>query len=276
MRVYLASPHTFSNFSGGGEFAKSVFEGYAVKVFLAGTYSRPYVYDGLKKPNVYRPYILESFYYCDETMEKNIPLFGDFLLDSGAFTFMQGNGSVDFEEYTEKYADFVNRNNIQKFFELDIDSVVGYENVLKLRTKLEKLTNKQSIPVWHISRGKDEFIRHCQEYPYVAFGGVVINEIKRNQYPVFPWFIKTAHKYGTKIHGLGFTSLEGIRKYHFDSVDSTSWTTGNRFGYVWKFDGKTMLKITPKKDQQIGDSKKLALHNYSEWVKFQIYADQYL
>ena len=41
------------------------------------------------------------------------------------------------------------------------------------RTAVIKLTGKQPIPVWHISRGKDEFIRHCDEFPYVALGGYV-------------------------------------------------------------------------------------------------------
>jgi hypothetical protein len=80
----------------------------------------------------HRPYILESFYYADETTEKLIPFFGDFLLDSGAFTFMQNSKkAVDWEEYIERYAAFINRNNVEKYFELDIDSVVGYDKVLE-------------------------------------------------------------------------------------------------------------------------------------------------
>lgn len=39
----------------------------------------------------HKPYILESFYYADETTERLLPYFGDFLLDSGAFTFMQNS-----------------------------------------------------------------------------------------------------------------------------------------------------------------------------------------
>ena len=39
-----------------------------------------------------------------------------------------------------------------------------------------------------------------------------------------------------KIHALGFTSISGLEKYHFDSVDSTSLTTGNRFRMLYHFD----------------------------------------
>lgn len=189
----------------------------------------------------HRPYILESFYYADETTEKLIPFFGDFLLDSGAFTFMQNSKkAVEWEEYIERYAAFINRNNVEKYFELDIDSVVGYDKVFEYRKKLEKLTNRQTIPVWHKSRGAAEYKRHCEEYPYVAIGGYVIKELKPKDFAAFPAMIKLAHDNGAKVHCLGFTALDLLPKYHFDSVDSTAWTTGNRFGYVYEFNGRTI------------------------------------
>lgn len=229
----------------------------------------------------HKPYILESFFYADADTERLMPHFGDFLLDSGAFTFMQSaKNHVNWDEYIERYADFINRNHVDKFFELDIDSVVGYERVKQIRKRLERLTGRQSIPVWHVSRGKDEFIRHAQEYPYIALGGLVDGAAKgeyaRSLWKYFPWFIQTAHKNGAKIHALGFTSLEGIRRYHFDSVDSTAWTTGNRFGYLYFFDGKTMIKKDAPPGHRIADSRAAALHNYTEWIKFQKYADKFL
>lgn len=165
MKLFLASPHTLTRFKDGAEI---------MKLFLAGNtifpqYIAPEVYatvlgrgrtlegGGGYDPIIYehRPYILESFYYADADTERLIPYYGDFLLDSGAFTFMQGKGGkVDFVEYAERYADFINRNNVKKFFELDIDSVVGYDKVKDIRCRLERLTNRQSIPVWHRSRGQ--------------------------------------------------------------------------------------------------------------------------
>lgn len=225
----------------------------------------------------HRPYILESFYYVDEDTERLLPFFGDFLLDSGAFTFMQGtSGSVNWNDYIERYANFINRNDIKKFFELDIDSVVGYEQVLKFREKLEGLTGKQCIPVWHKSRGMQEFKKMCDEYDYAAIGGIVSGEIKREQYKAFPIIIEEAHKRGCKLHGLGFTALDWLTKCHFDSVDSTAWTTGNRFGHIYKFDGKTMRKIDVPKGKRLADSRKVALINYTEWIKFQKYAEWHL
>ena len=221
--------------------------------------------------------ILESYFYTDKWTEAIIPNLKKFLLDSGAFTFMSSHkGKVDWDEYLDGYIDFINRNNVDLFFELDIDSLVGYENVLKMRKKLEYETGKKAIPVWHKSRGKDEFLRMCDEYDYVAIGGIVTKEITRQEYKFFPWFINEAHKRGAKIHGLGFTNLEGIRKYKFDSVDSTSWTTGNRFGSIYRFNGRTMEKFDKKDGQRLSDSRAVAVNNFNEWVKFQKYAEKHL
>lgn len=251
-----------------------------MRVFLAGfSFLGCGVYDeAILK---HRPFILESFYYADKETERLLPLYGDFLLDSGAFTFMQGKGYVpNWDDYVERYADFINRNNIAKFFELDVDSVTGYDVVLRLRKKLEALTGKQCIPVWHRSRGKEEYIRHCEEYPYVAIGGLVDGakkgEYARKYWSAFPWFIRTAHVNHAKIHALGFTSLEGISKYHFDSVDSTAWTAGNKYGFLYHFDGRTMRKEDAPDGMRISDSRAAALNNYLEWIKFQKYAETHL
>lgn len=218
--------------------------------------------------------ILESFYYADGWTEWAIPYLKNFMLDSGAFTFMTSHkGKVDWNDYLRRYAEFINKNNVKLFYELDIDSIVGYEKVLEMRKWLELETGKKPIPVWHKSRGKEEFLKMCDEYDYVAIGGIVSKEITRQEYKYFPWFINEAHKRGAKVHGLGFTNLEGIQKYHFDSVDSTSWTTGNRFGAIYRFNGKTMEKFGKKEGQRLADSRAVAIHNFNEWVKFQRYAE---
>ena len=250
---------------------------WCVDLYLEG--NAPWKKDGLYNNTIEKiPLcILESFFYADEWTEWVIPKTEKFMLDSGAFTFMTSHkGKVDWNDYLRKYADFINRNDVKLFYELDIDSIVGYDKVLEMRKWLEAETGKKPIPVWHKSRGKEEFLKMCDEYDYVAIGGIVSKEITRQEYKYFPWFINEAHKRGAKIHGLGFTNLEGIRKYHFDSVDSTSWTTGNRFGAVYRFNGRTMEKIDKKEGQRLSDSRAVAVNNFNEWVKFQQYAKIHL
>lgn len=224
-----------------------------------------------------RAYILQSFFYANDFTEiAIIPNAKDFLLDSGAFSFMAGAAAANWDEYVERYADFINRNKVKKFFELDIDKVVGYDEVKRYRKKLEMLTGEQSIPVWHKSRGVEEYRRLCDEYPYIAIGGIAIKEIRKDEYPMFAPMITEAHKLGAKVHGLGFTQIQLLTRYHFDSVDSSAWTTGNRFGYVYYFDGKTMKKVDAPPGHRLADQRRVAVHNFCEWLKFKEYAEEHL
>ena len=221
--------------------------------------------------------ILQSFFYCNKfTEEVILPNCKRFMLDSGAFTFFGKGGAVDWNDYVRRYSEFIVRNKIELFFELDIDPLIGYARVLDLRKRIEDLTGKPAIPVWHKSRGLDEYYKMCEAYDYVAIGGIVTREIKPNEYKFFPKLIAEAHARGAKVHGLGFTNLEGMKKYKFDSVDSTAWTSGNRFGSIYIFDGKTMQKHDKKEGQRLRDSRAVSLHNFREWVKFQRYAETHL
>ena len=278
MKIYEAAPES------GGKVVE------AMKVFIAGDNGKKQLLtdklescemlssdDALKSIN-----ILESYYYLrnNEDFMKLVRYFGSFLLDSGAFTFMSGShkGTINWDEYVESYAAFINKYDIKLFFELDIDSVVGLAEVERLRYKLETLTGKKPIPVWHKNRGKDYFIKICENYPYVAIGGIVTKEIPRNVYEKgFPWFIQTAHKHKAKIHGLGYTSIANLKKYHFDSVDSTAWLYGNRGGYLYKFNPRTgLMEQLSGKDGCRLKSREGSVNNFNEWVKFGKYADKFL
>ena len=288
MNVYLAAPHSRSE----------VVE--EMKVYQASLISSGHLKDQIRKSmseflnsgdsaviedfvqdvRISDMNILESFYYLRKNedfmaLAKN---FGSFLLDSGAFTFMSGShkgGAINWDEYVDEYATFINKYNIKLFFELDIDSVVGLPEVERLRERLEDLTGKKPIPVWHKNRGKDYFIRMCEEYPYVALGGIVTKEIPRNVYEKgFPWFIQTAHKYHAKIHGLGYTTIANLPKYHFDSVDSTAWLYGNRGGYLYKFKPETGTMDQLKVDNARLKSREGAVNNFREWVKLCNYAER--
>ena len=125
---------------------------------------------------------------------------------------------------------------------------------------------------------KEEFIKLCQEYGYVAIGGIVTGEIKQTEYKYFHWFINTAHEHDCKIHGLGFTSLKGLYEYHFDSVDSTTWCVGARYGYAFRFNGRRMeiYENGGRKGIKKTLFHELNRNNLMEWLKFQRYADTHL
>ena len=188
---------------------------------------------------------------------------------------MNTGKKVDFNDFLSRYIEFINRYNVEHFFELDIDSVVGLNKVENMRYRLERETRKKCIPVWHKSRGKDYYLEMIKNYDYVAIGGIAIKNIKRDEYKYFKWFIEEAHRQKCKVHGLGMTSIKELHKYPFDSVDSTSWLSGGRFGTIFQYQNGG-LKSVNFKNRRTTDYKKVNNHNFMEWVKFQKYADMHL
>lgn len=242
-----------------------------MRIFLAGTASQ----EQIVKENCPK-YILESFYYIKDWQKKLIHETDDFLLDSGAFTFIQkANGQINWYNYIENYAEYIKQNKVKNFFELDIDSVVGYQKVIEFRSLLERLTGERCIPVWHKNRGVDEYKRHCQEYPYVGIGGYVIKELNNRDYAAFPSMIKYAHERKTKVHCLGFTATCKFSKYHFDSVDSTTWIIGAKFGNICILKNNIIQQVHYS-NKRCSNVAELMRYNLSVWVKFQKYAETHL
>lgn len=250
-----------------------------MKICLAGSSA---ITDPNKKMFERVPYILESYFTFKEWQKPLIKKAKLFLLDSGAFSFLNNNKSgkkVDWQKYIDDYCDFIIQNEVKYFFELDIDAIVGYEKVKEIRKYIESRVGRKCIPVWHKERGKEDFIQMCKDYDYVAIGGLVGMGYSKKYWKYFTWFIKTAHEYGAKIHALGFTALTGLQKYHFDTVDSTSWKSGNRFGTLYKFKDGKMLKIDKQPNKRLvsGDRySEVEKFVLEEWIKFQEYADKYL
>lgn len=243
-----------------------------MKICLAGTT----VLEANKNILQKSKYILESFYSIKDWQIPIIKKCDLFLLDSGAFTFMNSyKGEVNWKEYINRYADFIIKNDIKYFFELDIDVLIGYEKVKEYTKYLEEKTRRKCIPVWHKSRGLEEWKRLTKEYDYVAIGGIVTKEITRKDYPVFKQLLKIAKENNCKVHGLGFTATKELSKYRFYSVDSTNWLSGGRFGQLHTFNGK-YIESKSFKNKRVKDYKQINKHNLEQWIKFQNYADKYL
>lgn len=218
------------------------------------------------------PFVLESYCYIQDFQLPMIKSSKLFLLDSGAFTFMNNSKSkVNWDEYVNGYINFINRSGIDNFFELDIDSIVGYDAVKQIRKRIESQTGKKCIPVWHKSRGIEEYKRLVSQYSYIAIGGFAIKDIKQNEFESIKKIVRYAYEQGTKVHGLGFTP-QNVTDYDFYSCDSSSWTTCRRYGKIYKFTGSKMICVNPKlmgtkRDKQ-PQIERIVL---KEWIKYQKY-----
>lgn len=221
--------------------------------------------------------ILASYIYLrnNPNLISIIPHTRSFLCDSGLFTFLNSGKKVEMEKYADEYADFVRENNIRDYIELDVDQLRGVEYTRRLRDRIEARVGWQSIPVWHTIRGKEAFIQDCKDYPRVAVGFLLAEGLPQKLSEKYvPWFIDTAHEHGARIHGLGFTKTEKLPLLHFDSVDSSSFTAGGRFGVYQYFDTatKTMKQVQRKAGTRMPSANALNIHNYHEWRRYQDWA----
>lgn len=224
--------------------------------------------------------ILCSYYYLrhNQDIVNNIPKMRDFLCDSGLFTMINSKAKVDIESYMCEYADFVRANNIREYIELDVDQIIGVSETRKLRDRLEKRVGWPSIPVWHTIRGRDSFTADAKEYDRICLGYFLTEGLSTETTErCAPWFIDEAHRNGCRIHGLGFTKTALLPRLHFDSVDSSSWSAGHRYGSCHFFDlDKKVMRQVSKPAGKRAKTYEIARHNYLEWRKYQDWARNYL
>ena len=251
-----------------------------MKIFLAGLYSHMnYLFT---KDLPFPLYILETFYTLKTNSKKKDKFMNlvknnakDFLLDSGAFSFMHSFQHIkpkDMEKYIEMYINFIKKYDVKYFFEMDVDSLFGLKVVEEYRKYIEKETNKKSIPVWHNSRGLDYWDYMIDNYDYIAIGGITLKQsINKEKYlKLLNKLVIKAHKKNVKVHGLGFTKLQQLNRAYFDSVDSTSWIKSPSYGNTFRIDinknmmvGKTKPKGARRKDRE------LIIHSFEKWVYLQ-------
>lgn len=206
------------------------------------------------------------------TQEKHI-------LDSGAFSMLKGNTNVNFYNYTLKYIDFIKKTNQKLFFELDIYKIIGIQKTEELRNLIEQKTGKQCIPVWHKHLGLEYLYKLSKQYNYIAFGGFAIKDITKKDFKYIPKLLEICKQNNCKVHGLGFTQFNTIKKggFNFYSVDSTTWNVGGKFGNVCLFDKEGFPTQKYKIDKtKKAKTKELNLYNFEQWVKFQKYAERNL
>lgn len=246
-------------------------------LYLSSSSTREKMVLELLKENIVIPYMLESFYYIKPFQIPYMKHCKLFMLDSGAFTFLKSGKNITKDKidlFVNKYIDFINENDVNLFFEMDIDNLIGLSEVEKIRQKIEDRTKKKTIPVFHTSRGKQYYLDLVREYEYIALGGLALTKSKKLINSI-PWFIKEAKKANCKLHGLGFTALSKLQlpQYHFYSVDSSTWVHGVRFHNYFKFDGYKMIRNNLNTKFKKNNFE-ITRNNLKEWIKYSIYLNK--
>jgi hypothetical protein len=223
-------------------------------------------------------YLLQTFFSMKksetELMRRFIARRGvdNFILDSGAFSLFNGIKKLTYSElkkYIDRYCDFIIKYKITQFLEMDIDAVIGYEEVKKINKYIENKVGKPPIYVYHAAtRSVEDLKDKMKELDYIFWGGIAgggkvdINTCQS--------FVDEAFSHSCKVHMLGYTPLNLDNVKNLYSCDSSSWTMGGRVGTVYQFTNDKMETYKFKDKKRITFFQ-LNDHNFNQWLKYQEY-----
>lgn len=173
---------------------------------------------------------LASFHYyrktdltrITHTAKSGMMLFGD----SGAFSAASQGAHVSVADYEAWLREW--RNELTVYSNLDVigDPVATMRN----QRTLESFGHKP-LPVFHVGAPFAVLEELCEEYPYIALGGMVPYSTSKLGH----WLVKCfriAAKHDARFHGFGQTRHEYLRDFPWYSIDSSSWGAGHRFGQL--------------------------------------------
>ena len=226
-------------------------------------------------------YLLQTFYdmrkQSESSMRKILGSCKEFLLDSGAFTFMNSGKKVHWKTYVDEYIEFINKYDISQYFELDLYTLpeVGIEKTIKMRRHIERHTGKKSIPVFHACIGLKMYRELCEEYDYIGIGASgLTDECKwtKNK-TLLKQMVQIASSYGTKVHGLGYQRIDNLNRNNigFYSVDATSWI-GSRFNTQYDIKSGYLVKskaVKVEEGERLKDYLQLDAHNMQVFRRLQ-------
>lgn len=229
-------------------------------------------------------YLLQSFFKVTNTQDYEM-IFSkckDVIIDSGAVAFMTANyknknkQNFDVRGYARKYGEFIKKQNIEKFIELDIEGVFGYQIYCDCLKILQDVSGKDPIRVFHRWRNLDYFLELVKVKSYIALGDVDILTRNQSQEEYFLDMITLAHKNNCEVHGLAFTNFNKLSHLPFDSVDSISWKSGARFANFARFDGRRINYYdASNRDKNIVLYHLLLMkQGFDEWKKLAKYYDR--
>lgn len=195
----------------------------------------------------------QPFNFLVQARKTTYPYLDDYknckiLVDSGAYYFnyrMKTQDSEKTKKFIDNFLEFVENTcddpRISGYFDMDL-VYLGLNGIKSIRKRLFNITDK-IIPVYHTIWGLNEYKRMCRNYDYLALGCSNNAEFNDDQYMPF---IKFAHKFHCKVHGLGMDRNRVMKKVPFNSCDSAIWV---RDGYM-NYYANHNIKKTPENNKK--------------------------
>lgn len=215
----------YSGIAGSSPWSIKPFKEMGLKTILASYH--------MDSKSVYKHFIDDG--YLDDSENARL------MIDSGAFTIWNSNGSpIDVRDYAKYCQDMVNHKFQPKeltFINLDVipnrnssSSEIqqcvdeGKENFLYLA---KTVGVEHILPVIHLGENMDLIDFYLNEgSTYIAIGGLVGAHGSAKDRFILDVFRHLPDNF--KVHGLGYSTKEGLYQYPFYSVDSVSYKRAPR------------------------------------------------
>ena len=181
--------------------------------------------------------LLVSYHYHRDTdlaalNERLGPV--DLFADSGAFSAATKGATINLDDYAAWLRQWAPLLTVQANLDVIGDHEATAVNFDRLRA-----AGCDPMPTFHTGEPWSVLEELCAAHPYVALGGLALHAVGRaKQLPLMAWLVKAfkiAREHGTVFHAFGVTSATLIRDLPFYSLDSSTYTMGQRWGlaYIW-------------------------------------------
>lgn len=165
-------------------------------------------------------------------------------VDSGGFSaFTQG---VDVDIHA--YASWIRCNSGVFSHYANLDVVGSAAGTLGNQLKMERM-GLRPLPITHFGSNPKHIATYAKHgYEYQCLGGMVPQMrgvaqaiAGKRSHPLLDWLdqcFAVATEHGVRFHGFGATTWSILCRYPWRSVDSSTWSSGYRFGSIMLFDLK--------------------------------------
>lgn len=161
------------------------------------------------------------------------------MFDSGAYSAKSQGAAISLPNYTR----FLQEHQDLAEVCANLD-VIGDPDASASNQAALEAAGLHPIPVFHGGSPLPVLENLCNQYPYVALGGMTAPSARAQLWPWLARCFTIAERHGTRLHGFGLTGWQALLDFPFYSVDSSSWGAGHRYGSVPVWDGRRMIKLT--------------------------------
>lgn len=176
---------------------------------------------------------LKKIHHVDN--KNNISIF----LDSGAYSAYTRKKEINIDDYIS----YIHKNKKYLTVYANLD-VIGSAEASWENQRIMEQAGLNPLPVFH-PKENFKYLQKCMQYDYFCIGGIADTPVMAKRIAFldkcFDMVCYNNKAPKNKVHGLGMTSFELMRRYPFYSVDSTAWLLAGAMGNIL---------IPPKKNEK--------------------------